>query len=73
MSCQEETVQARGGKVAARDADWGKAKGKGEVAWAVRFRPARAGFAYVRGAGTKQPMAPDSLALRERVRSVADR
>lgn len=73
MLCQEEMVRAQWGRVPARGADWGKARVKGEVAWAVRFRPARAGFAYVHGAGTKQPMAPDSLARRERVPSAADR
>ncbi len=50
MSCHEEMVRARRGKVPARGADWGqaKAKGKGEVAWVARWPPGRRESASVR-------------------------
>jgi len=73
LSCQEEMVQVRQDKVPARDADWGAVRGKVEVAWAVRFRPARAGFAYVRNAPTKRPTSPDNPAFRERAPSAVHR
>jgi hypothetical protein len=66
-------VRARRGKVPARGADWDEVPVTVEVAWAVRFRPGRAGFAYVRDAGTKRPTSPGNLAFRELVPSAADR
>jgi hypothetical protein len=73
MLCQEETVRARQGEVPAQGGVWVEARVKGEAAWAVRFRLARAGFAYALAVPTKRPTSSGNPAFRGRARSAADR